>query len=72
MLLFSSEAVTSRRLRNRDFFQLKLLILKHKSKPEDRKKPSVHVSFQSSVLHKLNRLFLNAFVLVLGAACFVE
>lgn len=54
------------------FFQLKLLILKHKSKPEDRKKPSVHVSFQSSVLHNLNRLFLIPFLPVLGAAFFVE
>lgn len=72
MLLFSSAAVTSQRHRNEDFFQLKLLILKHESKPEDRKKPSVHVSFQSSVLHNLNRLFFNAFVPVLGAAFFVE
>lgn len=53
-------------------FQLKLLILKHKSKPEDRKTTSLHVSFQSSVLHNLNRLFLNAFVLLLGIAFFGE
>lgn len=72
MLLFSSATVTSRRHRNEGFFQLKLHILKHKSKPEDRKNPSVHVSFQSSVLHNLNRLFLNTFVPILGAPFFVE
>lgn len=72
MLFVSSVTVISKKCRN-EGFQLQLLILKRKSKSERQEKnASLYVSFQSSVLHNLNRLFLNAFVLVLGITFFRE